>query len=333
MLLHAVPALAGSTAYADDMDVSLARLRMPTPGGPGCPNATAPEGPHGCFPDNDAYLSLMSQLGAALAPPVLEPAHTTGLRGFHLSFETGITGIDDAADYWQRGTEGDAESGVEGRNRFVRGVVPWSRLALRKGFPGFELGASVGRAYDTRLWMWGASVKIAILEGFRHGPWAFIPDLSVRAAVHTMTGDSEFSLSVPSVDVILSKPIVLLDTVTLTPWVAPQIYWVIADSEVVDLTPEINAFDQCMPLSTPPVAGDQGTLRCTGSAADFENDATFTDMRALRARIAIGLQLRASFVTMSGAFHIDLIEPSADGVVPAGLARQWTVAFGVGAEY
>lgn len=315
-------------ASADEMDISLSRLRAPAVDAMGVPI-------DGAFvADDPAWFRLMSQLGFAIASPSLAPARTTGTRGFYVGFETSVTSIDDGASYWRRGTEGDAMS--IGENRFVRSSLVASQLTIRKGLPfGLELGGSVGHLYGTEQWIWGGELRIALLEGFREGISGFVPDIAVRGAIRTLTGDSEFHLTVPSMDFTISKPIVLGGVATLTPILNAQLLWILADSELVDLTPERDAFAECMPDAGPPMMGDGSTIRCTGgSAQDFGNDALFTDIRAFRARMSLGFQLRYRIFTTLLSLQWDLRSPgSTDDAIPQDLPRQWTLNIGVGATY
>ncbi len=309
-------------AHADEMDLALSRLRVPVEGEPGRFMA-----------DNDAWGRLVSQMGFALAAPVLAPARTTGYRGFYIGLETSIVGIDDGADYWARGTEGDDMT--VGENRFVTVALPSTRLSLRKGLPyGLELEANLGYLYNTDTWIWGAGVRIALLEGYREGFMAFVPDIAVRGSVRTLTGDSELHITVPSFEVILSKPIVLGGAATLSPIVAAQFLWIVADSELVDLTPERDAFAECMPSASQPMVGDSSTIRCNGSVQDLGNSVVFEDVRAFRARMVIGAELRFRVFTFSAAIHWDLRAPGEiDADVPDDLPRQWDFSVGLGATY
>lgn len=307
-------------AQADDMSIALSRLR--TEQAPGAWQA-----------DNDAFTRLVSQLGFALAAPNLAPARTTGYRGFYIGFETSVVGIDSGADYWARGTEGDDMS--MGSNRFVTSALTSSRLALRKGLPyGLEIGASLGRFYNTDSWIWGGELRIALLEGFREGVMGFIPDLAIRGAVRTLTGESEMHITVPSLDFIASKPIVLGGAVVFTPIIAAQLMWIVADSELVDLTPDRDAFAECGVAAEQPQAGDLSNIRCTGSTQDLGNNQVFNDVRAFRARMSIGAEIRYRAFTFNTAIHWDLKAPGdIDADVPDDLPRQWDFAVGVGATY
>lgn len=305
-----------SAVRADEMDIDLNDLRRDELSGG----------------EEFAWKRLMSQLGGTIAPPVLEPANTVGPGGFYLGVEGAITGIDDDQLYWGYGTEGDDPS--EALNRFTKPTYSWFRMNVRKGLPfGFELGASAAHAMHTNYWAWGVTLKWAILEGFRTGI-GYLPDLAFRASVQTMTGDSEFNLTVPSADLILSKPIVLAKTATLTPYVAGQAMFVLADSEVVDLTPGTNPYDVCQPqapfdsqarnqaayddsmdpLNDPDVR-NRSTFACsqtppTGSEQfDFENNHVFSQIRAMRTRLVFGMQYQYMALTLNASFGFDLVKP------------------------
>lgn len=306
------------------MSIALSRLRVEG----GTPGSFSP--------NNDAFVRLVSQLGFALAAPNLAPARTTGYRGFYIGFETSVAGIDNGADYWGLGTEGDAMS--TGRNRFVSSTLTSSRLALRKGLPyGLELGVSLGRFYNTDSWIWGGELRIALLEGFREGAMGFIPDLAVRGAVRTLTGESEMHITVPSLDFIASKPIVLGGAVVFTPIIAAQLMWIVADSELVDLTPDRNAFAECGVSPAQPPQMANSNILCTngpGSEQDLNNNAVFNDVRAFRARMSIGAEIRYRVFTLNAAIHWDLKAPGdIDADVPDDLPRQWDFAVGLGATY
>lgn len=295
--------LGAADAHADTMDIALARLRLG-------------DDVNGYTPDNDAWRSLVQQQGAALAQPMLEPARTLGYGGFYIGLEGGLTGISSNSDYWQRGTEGDANAPAEGSNRFPSGVLYWQRLNVRKGLPfGFELGSSGGHLMGTGQWSLGFSLKWSIFEGFRRGPYAFIPDVAIRGAVQTMVGDSEFHLTVPTLDIVVSKPFVLAHVLTLSPYIGFQQAWIYGTSEVVDLTPNVDAFTQPTP-------------------ADYANNATFATVHGSRSRGYVGLQARFQALTLTSAFTLDLSTPGDVGsTAPLNLAHQWTWSFALGMSF
>lgn len=334
LVATSVVALPGQ-ASADEMDIALSRLRMQQD--PSVDLTTAcPVGGNRWCGDDAAYRNLIAQYGMALAPPVLAPARTLGHRGFYMGFETNLTGIDNDASYWNRGTEGDGMSTFDTGNRFVNNMLVWSRATIRKGLPfGFELSGSFGSAYNTNLWMAGVGLKLALLEGYHEGFLGWMPDVSIGGSVHTMIGDSEFSLTVPSLDIILSKPIVVASAARITPIVGAQIMWIIADSELVDLSPGTNAFGQCLPETGPPSVGDSGTIRCTsGTSSDFENHHVFPEVRSVRVRIALGAELTYQRLTLSGTFHFDVAPPNDyDEDISEDVPRQWSLALGSGVNF
>ena len=332
-------------ASADTMDLALSRLRIRasnTPDLDGMVLCPTRDEPVSYCAINDDWRRLISQQGFALAPPILSPARTLGFRGFYLGLETGTSGIDHSQDYWHQGTEGDAGTGFGG-NRFVDSTITWMRLNVRKGLPfGFELGASIGQPFHSSLWMWGLSIKWSLLEGFDHGLPAIVPDIAMRGSVHTMTGDGQYNLTVPSIDLIVSKGLVLASQATLTPMIGAQLMWMVADSELVDLNPGATpAFDDCLPENGPaPVGGSE--LRCSASPTPsnpapsnhFNDTAVFDQIRARRMRLAIGLQFRFRALTIAGTFHFDLKSPNAlDSTMPTDLPRQWNVSSAIGLSY
>tara|TARA_B100001750_G_scaffold219681_1_gene206747 strand:- start:5789 stop:6760 length:972 start_codon:yes stop_codon:yes gene_type:complete len=313
----AVALLGGATARADDMDPALYRLRI--------------DGGDGTFsPDQAAFARLTSQLGFAVAAPVTTGAATTGTQGFYVGFETSIASIDDGADYWRLGTEGN---GGADENRFVNGSLVSSRLHVRKGLPfGIEIGLEGGHFYDSSLWVWGADLKIAILEGFREGWQAILPDIAVRGTVRSLAGARDLQLTVPSFDVIVSKRLVLGKVLELTPMVAAQFFWIAADSEVVDLTPGTDAYAACDPVATPDP--ESPPLACQGDTSDLANNRSFDELRAFRSRLALGLSGRYRYLSLGVTFHIDLLDPSnADDDVPDDVRNQWDLTVSVAARY
>ena len=322
-------------ASAQRMDLALSRLRVPAVEGTAC-SPTFGAGLSREFCDDEpAWDSLMTQFGASLIPPLLTPARTTGVRGFYVGLESFITGIDANEDYWRRGTEGD--SMTTDRNRFVDGVLGWGRVSLRKGLPfGFELGANVGYLVNTSYWTLGVEVRWAIMEGFRVGQdgAGWLPDVAVRGAVQTLVGDSELNVTVPSVDLTISKPFVIGDVFWLTPYVSGQLSWIFADTELVDLTPERDQFTECDPDPMPPTDGSGSPPYCRGNPTDFNHSVVFDPVRSMRARLAVGAQARYEWFTLTGAFAFDLLTPhELDSSLPTALPRQWRVDIGAGLTY
>ena len=285
--------------------------------------------------DDDAYRRVMTQFGASMIPPILEPAGTRGVRGIYVGFETWLTGIDnDAAtptgDAWFRAVEGNG-TGTPDRSRFVDSVLAWGRINIRKGLPfGFELGTNVGYLFNTSYWSLGLSVKWALFEGFRTDV-GWIPDVAVRGAVQTLMGDGEFNVTVPSVDIILSEPFVVANSVEITPSIMGQFAWIFADSELVDLTPGDPVFPECMPDPRTPEPGFGSPPYCRGDGAGLNDNIVFPSLRSSRIRVGAGLQIRYEWFVILASFLFDAAEPGElDSSLPADLPRQWQVDLGIG---
>jgi hypothetical protein len=283
-------------ARADDMDITLSRLTV---------GDTTTR-------NDAAYGALMSQLGAAIAPPSLAPARTLGARQFYVGVENVLTNLDEGGlaggvPYWQLGTVGDSEATRAAGNSFAASLSNFTRFTFRKGLPfGIELGASAGHAHDTNLFLWSAEAKIALLEGYRHRWPAFIPDVALRGAVTTVSGNSQLSLTVPLAEVIVSKGIRVGADTVLTPMVTAQMMWTIARTGVVPLV-------------------------STGNTRALE---VFPDLNSRRVRMSAGAQLRFRMFTFAGSFRFDVTDPGArDSLVPDDVARQWNLDLGVGVTY
>lgn len=321
-LLLALSFAVALPAEAQRMNLALSRLRVPDGTGT-CAGAAF------CA-DNDAWSSLATQLTGALIPPLVEPARTRGPRSFYLGVETMLTGIDASQDYWQRGTEGDGT--VADRNRAVDSILTWTRLSIRKPLPfGFELGTSVGYLTNTDYFTLGLEIRWALLEGWTGRDW-WVPDLAVRAAVQTLVGDAQFNATVVALDATLSNSVVIGDAFELSPYIAGQINWVFADTELVDLTPTVDAYRLCNPLPPDPTTGSR--IACQGDSSDFNNNSVFRSIRTMRPRMILGAQARYEIITVNLAFSFDLQTPrEADASLAESLPRQWRLDLGLGFSY
>jgi hypothetical protein len=309
-------------AEAQRMNLALSRLRV-AGGTPDCPAAFCA--------DNDAWSSLATQLSGALIPPLVEPARTRGPRSFYLGVETMLTGIEASQGYWQLGTEGDGAPGAD-RNRSVDSILAWTRVSIRKPLPfGFELGTSAGYLVNTDYFTLGLEIRWALLEGWTGRDW-WVPDLAIRGAVQTLVGDAQFNTTVVAIDATLSNSVVIGDAFELSPYLAGQINWVFADTELVDLTPTVDAYRLCNPL--PPDATSGSRINCQGDPSDFNNNTVFRSIRTMRPRMIMGAQARYELATVNVAFSFDLLTPrEADASLADSLPRQWRLDLGLGFSY
>jgi hypothetical protein len=326
LLLVLAALWAPSPASAQDMNLALSRLRTST----GCASDVA------YCRDDDAYRRVMTQFAGSMIPPVLTPAGTRGVRGIYVGFESWLTGIDNddtsaVGQSWFRAVEGDGMGTSTEQSRFADGVLAWGRLNVRKGLPfGFEIGTNVGYLANTSYWTLGLEIRWALFEGFREEV-GWIPDLAVRGAVQTLMGDGEFNVTVPSVDLILSEPFVVANSVEITPSLMGQVAFVFVDSELVDLTPETTAFEACSPDPRTPTDGFGSPPYCRSDGSELNTNVVFPSLRSTRVRFGGGLQIRYEWFTLLSSFLMDAVTPAElDGDLPEDLPRQWQVDLGVG---
>ncbi len=356
----AIFAVAEPCAHAAGMDPTPERLVLQPPNLPNgfstCGDVSAnPQGVAAmglkpgelhCSPDNVAYRNLMSELGFALAPTAMHPARTTGVGGFALTLEASFTHINadavsTAADgtkvqYWHQGTQGAVDPS---RNQFsIRNNSPDSliqvySLKARKGLPfGFELAGSLGYVANTTLWVAGGDVRWALLEGFRTGALGYLPDIAVGGGVRTVSGSSKFYLTTVGIDAQLSKPIPLADSAVLTPYIGYQRLIILADSTIIDATPNVDALNQCgyqgtdqfgQPKCANKLTTPSGPIDNNG---DFNNNITFNKVRVHRNRGIVGLNYRYELLYLAGQFATDITNPADENPDIVG-DRQWTLSF------
>lgn len=319
-----------------------------------------------CVPDRSAYTKLVSQLGAALAPHGVHGARTTGLAGFDVSLLAAITGIDAGADYWRRGTRGGDAASAE--NGAPEEYLQLYTLELRKGFGfGIEAAASLGALPHTSLMAWGADLRFALLEGMHDGLWRYLPDTSLGVAWRAATGLDDLELSTLALDARFSHPFASPSGFSVTPWLGYQWVRIDAGSELVDLTPGVDAIEACdyagnsvpgspgsleaegsLPASGAPAGTLDGSPLCRASGADLANSASFGEAQVYRHRVLVGASFRSEPLRVGAQLETDLVRPDAaqsDAGVSRALRcdasgascqaspRQWTLVLQVGASF
>jgi hypothetical protein len=299
-----------------------------------------------CMPDNIAWANLMSELGMAIAPTAFHPARTTGFGGFTLAFEASFTHINADAvaggiQYWHAGTRGptDPNTGSYGpSNGSPDSLLQVYSLKARKGLPfGFEVTGVLGYVGNTSMWVGGADVRWALLEGYRTGILGYFPDISIGSGVRTLLGASTFYLTTVGIDGQVSKPLTLGDSAVLTPFLGAQRIIIFADSAAVDLTPGVDAYQQCgwqgndahgAPICKNTLPGG------VPNDGDFNNTTTFARARIHRWRGMAGLDYRYEVLHLAGQFAMDLTEPGAENTnLGISGARQWTVSLEAGVSF
>jgi hypothetical protein len=224
----AVVALAGS-ARADKNDLVLSRL--------GQTNATMSD----VVPFNQDFRSLVSELGVVIAPKFLSPADTLGYSGFQFSAETSWTTINSNARYWCATEESDSCTGAAGQKGSdnMQTLSLFARKGLWLPLPSFEFGAGALHVLDSTMWAGQIYGKLALHEGFHDWP---IPSVAARGAASRLFGSEQLDLTVASLDISVSKSIGVQGTVNLEPYAGWNYLWIIPRSEVIDKTPNIDAF-------------------------------------------------------------------------------------------
>jgi hypothetical protein len=334
----ALALLGEGNAQANPMDLAPERLSgcaVPADCGVIFNSAGAPiTNPNYLRADNAAWAKLMSQYGMAIAPTAMHPAKTTGYAGFEMSLFGVVTSVSKDEDFMRRGTEGAIADGKYPQaNGTPDSVLQLYGVSGRKGLPyGFEIQGSVGYMANTELVALGGGIRWSIFEGFRRGFPGAIPDLSVGGYVNTLTGSAKVKLTVPALDVQISKPFAIANQLVIQPYLGWQMLWLLADSSVVDLTPANDGLSKCNarpPSAAERAAGDNGEFHCqekgvagiTGDAAkgsvteaqklDLNQNAVFQNIRYRRQRLMVGVAFRYEIAQIILHFATDLADPEA----------------------
>jgi hypothetical protein len=350
-------------ARAADMDPTPERLVLQPPGlppGQTCQGVAAdPEAAvrggrnptdFPCRPDNVAFANMVSELGFATAPNAFHPARTTGIGGFALTFQANFTKINPdnislaengaQVKYWQQGSQGAMDSAT--KRYSVVNSSPDSLLQIysinaRKGLPyGFEIAGQLGTVANTSMWVTGADVHWALMEGFRTGSFGILPDFAVGGGVRTVTGNSKLHLTTVGIDGQLSKPITIAQSATLTPYVGYQRLIIFGDSATVDSTPNVDGLARC---GYSGADGNTGAPVCRNKLSngadanyDFNNNMSFAAVRVHRHRGILGLNYRYEILYLATQFLVDLVPPN-DENPGLGTTHQWTLSFEAGVYF
>lgn len=319
-----------------------------------------------CLPNNVAWANMMFELGHAIAPSAFHPARTTGFGGFALSLEASYAHINaDATDstgtqYWHTGTQGTPQpnGSFSTTNSNPDSILQIYTLKARKGLPfGFEIAGALGLVANTTMWVGGADLHWAILEGYRTGILGYLPDIAIGGGVRTLSGQQEFYLTTVGIDAELSKPIALADSAVLTPYIGAQRLMIYANSSIVNLTPSVDPLQQCgyegtnvqgNPAATPPYDGSPVCKNKLSNGAannsDFNNQSVFQKQTFQTWRGIVGLTYRYELLYLAGQFALDMEDPSAEnsnltgGPMQNGSpstfnltgSRQWTLSLEAG---
>lgn len=219
-------------AWADDNDLVMSRL--------GDVVRDADGAVIDAVGDNQAFRSLASELGVVLAPRLGEPADTLGWGGFALTADLAFTSIASDAAYWRalESSPAPGETGVTHGDSLLTTVGVFAKKGLVLPLPSFEVGLGAVHLASSRMWAAQAYGKLALHEGY-HG-WV-LPSVALRGGISRMMGQSELNLTVGSIDAVISKDLGIGGTFRLSPYLGWNWLIVVARSEVVDATPDVDA--------------------------------------------------------------------------------------------
>ena len=189
----------GTNALAGDNDFKLERL---------CSNS-------GC---SEQSLSDFKNLGTAyasiLAPMHFQPASTLGQAGFEISLESKMSFSTEDASYWKATDKNQNQPASADGKYAAPDLFATVQLHMRKGLPfSFEVEGIVNWLANSELFYVGGGLRWAFTEG-----WWFMPDISVRAHVGTIVGNSELTLINVNMDVALSYTWGLGGICSITPY-------------------------------------------------------------------------------------------------------------------
>ena len=200
--------LLSASAHASGLDLSLRGLGVETR------SNTLP---------NERLRLLSTELAFALAPRNAGPAATLGMSGFEASVDTTIVNFGTNRDYW-RGNVTDpspvaSHDAVTEQEQLGKGAPASTQGVIgfhfRKGLPfSVELGVHLNYLLNSSMFMLGADVRWALLEGYR-----YVPDLSVRGAAGRLIGATDLDMTTAEVSATLSKRFAVAGVFTLTPYV------------------------------------------------------------------------------------------------------------------
>lgn len=182
------------------------------------------DGCRGVITDEQGFRNFARELGIATSIYALQPAETTGQRGFAVQLNMTNTSIMHNQDYWKKASV----------SRDPPASYSVMNLHVRKGLPmSFEIGFNAGLVQGTDLVTLGGEIKYAL-----HEDWLWpLPDIAIRAWGNAVLGQRDMDIYNFGGDVIVSVPFGIGGTVQLTPIVGYSLQAVLSRSGVLDASP------------------------------------------------------------------------------------------------
>jgi hypothetical protein len=330
------------------------------------------------FPHNGAFRSLMSELGVVFAPNILSPADTRGYSGFATAVQFGWTHVNprrttsafklssgnpafDGVEvpnlwYWRAARSvnykafetgditspgGDAQIARERiRDELPSSFAPTVTVLARKGLwlpvPSFEVGVGVRHLIGSRMWAPLVQAKVALAEGFQGFPF---PALAVRGSGARVIGTPDFNLTVAGLDFSASKHFGIGSTWNLAPYAGYQLLWIIADSEVLDATPSVDAMQQTADLvGRDPIEMTRCRVADCNANFSFADQSNITRHRAffgVKANFYIASLLVEYSYIASGSKSDEVVDRTGITVleIPDDAGTQHSISFAVQLDY
>ncbi len=269
-------------AWASDLDVSLRGLGVETA------NNTAP---------NERFRLLTSELAFALAPRPTAPAKTLGMSGFEATFDTTLVNFHTGQSYWRGGVFdpniGGNTDPVTEKAQLGKGQPGSLQTVIgghiRKGLPfSVELDADFNYLVNSSMVMIGASVRYALVEGFRYAP-----DISVRGAVGRLMGANDIDMITAEASATVGKTFGIAGVCTLGIYAGYGILFANVNSNVID--------------KTPANAADNQAVQRVGSLYTFDQLSIGSDYNH---RVFGGLRFQTYIITLYYEFDAGIITHS-----------------------
>jgi len=183
------------------------------------------------------FATLSIETALAFSAAFLQPASTTGVAGWDISFEGAYVGVhSDPIGETTFGTGADEKFGPRSPWQ-TKGAPPTELLVaglhVRKALPySVELGGRFTYLAESNYGAAQVEAKWAVVEGFTS--W---PDVALRGAYTAVLGQREWDLSTLEADLLVSKRFGLDAVTSITPYLAARWNRVMASSEVLDFGP------------------------------------------------------------------------------------------------
>ncbi|MEO5769259.1 MAG: hypothetical protein ABIS92_12980, partial [Polyangia bacterium] len=272
------------------------------------------------------FRSLMSELGVAIAPRLQTPADTLGFSGFQFSAELGMTQISHDQAFWN-GVEGVSPSNPNASrpDAWLTTVGLFVRKGMWFPFPALEWGVGALNVLQSGMWALQGYVKLALHEGFHRSAF---PSVAVRGGFSQLVGTDQVTLSVGSVDVLVSKAFSLAGTARVEPFLGWDLMLIDARSGVIDATPACDAYALHQIQPGDPRAAGPLTAGCPanqlGTWADLGANFAFPKQNIItRNQVYAGAKLRLAMLFLVAQVAVAPAGKSngggtASGVTPSG---------------